>query len=244
MTKKLIDVFSEWTTNGIFHYLNSLNVPWQSENISLDLDLDYFGNYSGNKLISPLVEKLLNTDGELTEANIIKLANVIFVKHGRNWQELWDTLNYEYDPIENYNMLETHQGSDTNAYTPVDYSEKVIQTPTNWQTETEGLSTDNSSDTQTNYYGFGSAEPSPVQDTTNNVKNKQTVKNTGTFETETTKEGAEVNTLTHNTTLARSGNIGVTTTQQMIQAQRELWYFKIFDTVFKDVDNILTLSIY
>lgn len=46
-------------------------------------------------------------------------------------------------------------------------------------------------------------------------------------------------------TLARSGNIGVTTTQQMIQQQRELllwdYFYKI---VFPDIDKILTLSIY
>ena len=46
-------------------------------------------------------------------------------------------------------------------------------------------------------------------------------------------------------TLTRSGNIGVTTTQQMIQAQRELllwdYFYKI---VFPDIDKLLTLCIY
>lgn len=46
-------------------------------------------------------------------------------------------------------------------------------------------------------------------------------------------------------TLTRSGNIGVTTAQQMIESQRDLllwdYFYKI---VFPDIDKILTLSIY
>lgn len=242
--KKLIDVTPDWVAKGIFHFLDSQDVPWKDQNISLDLDLDYYGNHSGNKFISPLVEHLLSENGELSDANLNRLAQVIFTKHGRNWSELWETLNYEYDPIENYNMIEQHTGSDTHTYEPIDYKETTTQKPTNWQTETEGLKEDNTSDTNTSYYGFGSDDPAPVQDTNSSVKNKQTVKTTGTYETETAKEGSEVDTMAHDTTLTRSGNIGVTTSQQMIQAQRELWYFKIFDIVFKDIDNILTLSIY
>ena len=44
--------------------------------------------------------------------------------------------------------------------------------------------------------------------------------------------------------LKRSGNIGVTTTQQMLQQERELWDWNYYNTVFKDIDNLLTLMIY
>lgn len=46
-------------------------------------------------------------------------------------------------------------------------------------------------------------------------------------------------------TLTRSGNIGVTTSQQMIQAERDLWVWNFFyQVVFKDVDRSLTISTY
>lgn len=44
--------------------------------------------------------------------------------------------------------------------------------------------------------------------------------------------------------LTRKGNIGVTTSQQMIESERELWNYFFYDRVFKDIDRFLTLSIY
>ncbi len=46
-------------------------------------------------------------------------------------------------------------------------------------------------------------------------------------------------------TLTRQGNIGVTTTQQMIEAQRELLLWEYFyKVVFPDIDKLITLTIY
>ena len=45
--------------------------------------------------------------------------------------------------------------------------------------------------------------------------------------------------------LTRSGNIGVTTSQQMIQSERELYIWNFFlDVVFPDLDKIFTLKCY
>ena len=57
-------------------------------------------------------------------------------------------------------------------------------------------------------------------------------------------DGTETDTIEHDTTLTRSGNIGVTTSQQMIESERKLWDYNIFKTIYEDVDSILTLSIY
>ena len=45
-------------------------------------------------------------------------------------------------------------------------------------------------------------------------------------------------------TLSRTGNIGVTTSQQMIEAQRDLWVWDFFKVVFKDVDSVLTIPVF
>lgn len=47
-----------------------------------------------------------------------------------------------------------------------------------------------------------------------------------------------------NQQLTRAGNIGVTTTQQMLQQEFELWRWNFFTQVFEDVDKFLTLSVY
>lgn len=62
--------------------------------------------------------------------------------------------------------------------------------------------------------------------------------------TQRTVDGGR-DTQTRTYTLTRSGNIGVTTTQQMITQQRELWMWNFFNTVvFPDIDSVLSLSVY
>lgn len=69
--------------------------------------------------------------------------------------------------------------------------------------------------------------------TTDSDTGTQTYRDTGT------------DTNTRNYTLTRSGNIGVTTSQQMIQSERDLWLWDYFyNVVYPDIDRILTLPIY
>ena len=101
----LTDVYPEWLTNGIFEQLESFDVPWK-EYVSGDvLDLDYYGNHSGAKLVSPLVHKLLTVDG-LSAANQAKLAALIFYKYNQAWTRAWSAITNQYDPLENYHRTE------------------------------------------------------------------------------------------------------------------------------------------
>lgn len=45
-------------------------------------------------------------------------------------------------------------------------------------------------------------------------------------------------------TLNRSGNIGVTTSQQMIESELELWQWNFFKSVYEDIDSICCLDVY
>lgn len=63
----------------------------------------------------------------------------------------------------------------------------------------------------------------------------------GTDET----EGTRATTESHSYTLTRSGNIGVTTTQDMLTQERVLRAWRLFyDRVFPDLDRVLTLATY
>lgn len=67
----------------------------------------------------------------------------------------------------------------------------------------------------------------------------------GTFTETDTQNGTYEKKTTYNTTLTRSGNIGVTTSQQLIQSSVDLYSnWSFFETVFRDLDKILTLSTY
>ena len=129
MMKRLNEVYPNWLNgNGVFADLSSLAVPWADSVDALSLDLDYFGNHSGDKWVSPLVDKL-TPDTELTVENRVKLANVIFAKNNENWVRLWDALHEKYDPLQNYNGNEEYTrtvdetGTDTFLHTGTDKTE-------------------------------------------------------------------------------------------------------------------------
>lgn len=70
-----------------------------------------------------------------------------------------------------------------------------------------------------------------------------TVTTTGTGTLTNADSGTEKH--EHGYNLTRSGNIGVTTSQQMIQSEHDLWKWNFFnDVVFPDIDRVLTLMIY
>lgn len=108
---QISEVFPDWLTgDGIFSALyTQFQLPWEDVIPAADLDLEYFGNHSGDKFVSPLVSKLLDSDGELSAANKIKLAKAIYSMNSINWTKLWEAVNEEYDPLQNYIGDETER---------------------------------------------------------------------------------------------------------------------------------------
>lgn len=110
---RLNNVFPDWVMGGgIFSVLQDFPVPWKDSDIAWDLDLEYHGNFSGDKIISPLVEKIKSGD-TLTETEMNMLAMAILSVYGTNWAKQWETLSLEYNPIENYRMVETMTDDET-----------------------------------------------------------------------------------------------------------------------------------
>ena len=257
MSIKLQTVFPNWITSGIFTALNEYDVPWKNDNIT-DLDVEYFGNISGEKTISPLVRKLLDVDGAETLSNerIGQLANIIFGLNSVNWEHEYNTLDLNYNPISNYDMTETESisgetSSETTATGTV--GNVVTNTGTVGNTRTETGESSASGSTENDIYGFNSvnavndisnentsnatAETTTTETRTDNLSENSTrtdnLKNVGTGETSTVRN------------LTRSGNIGVTTSQQMIESERHLYLWNFFYTiVFPSVDKVLTIATY
>lgn len=106
MNKTLSAVTENFMSDGIFTYLinsTSWTAPFSND---VELNLQYYGNVSGDKPISPLVNKLLGDNETLSAANMTSLANVLIAMYGLKWNKLWDTTQLEYNPIENYSMVE------------------------------------------------------------------------------------------------------------------------------------------
>ena len=284
---KLTEAFPNWLIgDGIFSELSKLSVPWSTN--SIDLDLEYFGNHSGDKIISPLVSKLL-VDDKLTSDSITRLASIIFSLNGDNWSRLYSALQEEYKALQNYNGDETRTvttkdtGTDTFSHTGSE-SSTLNDSSSNTRTGSESLESsgsDSLSKTGTvgsqvsnlsdnNVFGFNSSSSVPsdnsnssnestdtynLSDKTsygkkdtkvyNNVSDSGSRESTNTLSNESSD--TETKDLQTNTseTFHREGNLGVTTSQQMLESEFELrMKYRFFDVVFADVDKTLALQLY
>lgn len=98
--------------DGVFTDLQTLDVPWKSLNIDSALNYGYYLN-SARKTVSPLVfdvKGYLNgipDETPLTTAQRTLLAQTIYQMFGKKWDRLWALYNIEYNPIHDYNLVES-----------------------------------------------------------------------------------------------------------------------------------------
>lgn len=230
VTLTLNDVYPEWITKGIFSYFNALEVPWKNDITENELDINYHGFRSGHKIVGSLIENFLENN-VVSEKNKITIAQTIYTLYIKNWNALYKTLSLEYNPIENYSMTEIENVQDSHKGTL-----KSDSTDSNKNTENTIVN-----DTSNNQlWGFNSTDSvnsdKQVGDTTRNVD--------GSINSIHKNTDIETKDITSDRTLKRSGNIGVTTSQQMIESERQLWLWNFFESVFSDIDKILVLKIY
>lgn len=186
------------------------------------------------------------------------------------WTELEKTLHYEYNPIENYSMEETElpaeytettkPAASTVQTTPAETTETT--TPAGSKTTDTPASIRNSDKNKENLYGANSENPRPAKSdegsqTVEVLQSGETVFEALSDETrrnttqkpesvKTTYENDETRIFTVNSkrVLTRAGNIGVTTSQQMIQSQRDLVAYNIMDVIIQDFISRFCLALY
>ena len=236
---------------GIFQKMASLqgvHLPW-TENNAL-LDLDYIYRWSGYKSISPLVRHLQGDNEELTNSAYATLAGIIWAHFGTAWTKEYQALTSDYNPIENYNMIEQEDATtvdDATTHETGSAANNKVTTNSNTSTSSNTTGT-NSNSSSHNVYGYNSNGAVPSESDSSSGRNTVGVsgsENTGA----TTSQSTDLNTDYDNTrtlglTLTRSGNIGVTTSQMMIESELQLRAFRFFERVYKDVDSITSLPIY
>lgn len=129
--------------------------------------------------------------------------------------------------------------------------------PSELNTETDGGQSVKNTDTDETINNTGTVTTEETG--TDTKRNTGTVTNvdtgteqnadTGTQRTDNTgtqrKENTGTDTRTNEHTLTRFGNIGVTTTQQMLQSDIDLWQWNFFkNVVIPNIDGVLTISLY
>ena len=163
------------------------------------------------------------------------------------WERLYKTTLLEYNPIENYDRMEEWtEAEDTKKNTEAD----ATGTST---TDTDGTSTRQSNtDGVINDQKYVSAynetdfTPTERDNNTQNEKNNSEQKDVGTVSVKTSAENTTDE--TGNRNLLRKGrahgNIGVTTSQQMIEAERDVALYNIIDVIINSFKNRFCLQVY
>ena len=226
----LRDVFDGWVDgDGIFSYLSAVTtLPWSNvETVDeTSLDIAYFGNHSGGKFCSPLVKLVLNDEGVVPETARETIAKLLISKYLPNWQHLWYTNEAVYSPIHNYDMTE-------NRHLKTADSEAL-------KADHNTVESDNTSSQsgETDYkFGINTAKNNPQP----SDRIDSTSKSTTGINREASDSQNKVGAGEEEEEIHRAGNIGVTTTQKLIQEERELWIWNFFDQVFNDIDRELAL---
>ena len=251
----LRDVFSGWESGyGIFSVLAAqATMPWANvENVDNSvLDVAYFGNHSGGKFCAPLVKLLINDDGVVPNAARITIAKILISKYLNNWNRLWETNVASYSPIHNYDLYEERDLATTDDN--VETTDGELS-----RTGTEGLTHGMVESTQhgrtednVNYkYGLNttvyqqnrSDENVSTEGGTTTTTDSGTDTTTRNLVDSTDQKVTEDNEGTEHEETHRYGNIGVTTTQKLLQEERNLWLWNFFDEVFNDLDKELALA--
>ena len=314
MRMRIKDKFNLLACNTFFQAFENQGAPWaDAENVSQPSNLAWlYFNHSRNKTLTSMV-------AESTSA-MSAYAEILLQMYGDKWKHIWDLYQLEYNPIENYNMVEdgtndnvktgsldrsgaltrtgsldrtgaiTRTGSESNSGSTT-YNGKEANERTGDITDI-GLKADNETENADKIYGYNSndavnsneskqnashkntqtfnhvkdeksftsrsdvlsgsttynsvADTDTRKDTYNNIADTDTRKDTynNIADTDTRKE--TYNDITDNGShhLERSGNIGVTTTQQMAESELEYRKHLYFEMVFSDIDHILTIPIY
>lgn len=231
----------------IWDYLddNSMEIPeylgGTHSEIAVLLDNYYYFMWSGDKFISPYVEKYM----KMSETWKRPIAMQFWATHKQQLDRQWANFSAQYQPVNNYHVTEvvdydhtgdneyTDSGSDTKVRfgKVINYGKSETTNKANTYdgqlTDTTKSETDVKVETPlTTDYGTGA----------NNGLNDQT--NYG--KTRTGSESGH-----DDLTTTKSGNLGITPIAQLLQMDIELWKMNFYTSIlFPMLDSAIALPIY
>lgn len=221
------------STQNIFtRIMTTYDVPWAEDTTITGalLDFEYMFNQSGDKIISPAVSKNLS-DGELSTEDFNKLCDVAWMMYNKRWSRLWEILTAEFNPLQNYDMTETHT---------FEHGKKETNSGTDTTNRTGTDTVTHTGDTENEVSAFNSSSYQDSSKDTQNTTDLDTRNMTDALIHGHVVTNSGVDT----ERTSRSGNIGVTTSQQMAESSLQLWKWNYFYDIFRDVDSIFTITTY
>ena len=205
------------TIKDLYNYAANANVNLLGNVSTFDFMKEYIDNaemfdFNINHDYENYV--LLTSQKEVQTAyqEFVKLVKSHLLLNSYKYSGLYKTTLLEYNPIENYSMTES--GTDTRTPNITTTDKMNIGEQVNSTTSTDSVSP---YDTQT----FTDSNKTVVSENNGAREDSNTKTETGT---ETTKHDFK-----------RTGNIGVTTSQQMLESERKVVNFTFLKIVFRNI---------
>lgn len=237
---------------GITKYAINLLMPYKTQ--LDDIFMMFYSSFNLNNFYSEYKEQIPDYIAIFLQTEEYNLKTLI------------GTLDLDYNPIENYNMKEHESG--LNIYnndkrttnTTMNEGERTTNTTTNEgkqhskTTNTQGEQHSSGTTTQStapfNSNSFSNKEQTSIDSTVDAVSNAfDTTSDAVTNTTETVTDAvtntnqtiADATEDTHDFTrdLTRSGNIGVTTSQQMVASERDLANLNIVKIICRKIADVI-----
>ena len=214
------------------------------------------------------VNKLLLDTAELEvlypDANIFKTAIKYWsAAEVQNWNKLYDTTVLKYNPIWNKDgtVTEIEKHVKNNNYTDVTDGKIADHSVTkgNQNTETSGnekTNTTNNTNEKDYVFGFNSEDAAQSgqtvtddtgrtnTDRSENIKTNNSANTDATTTNNTNFKHDEKENIDREYTRTEQGNIGITTTQQMINEEREVDKFNLMDYIIDRFKQRFCLLVY
>lgn len=171
------------------------------------------------------------------------------------WNELYDTTQYEYNPIWNKDgtVTETETRNLAGTDHTTDNTDRIDNLQDKNTRNFEDKETRDLDDNNTHsVYGFNSDSAAPESRDEGEQNGTDTINHTGTDTYDHTgrqdvdrtfdKKTTDTGTIKHERT--EQGNIGVTSTQSLIQEQREVVKLNLMDIIINDFKQRFCLGVY
>lgn len=199
---------------------------------------------SYNKLTSSLLDLLLLQYGVFkyedyykVDLNICQyISRLIDARFYKKWLKLFNSLDMSYDPIRPYDMDITEQEEENTENSVL--IKRLNENTSNSESNDKTIIDEN----QNSIYGFNSNDAVPSDKSVNSSEN--TSNTSDSFNSSGSTDTDQNRKITNDRNIKRLGNIGNITQQELIKQERELQQYQIFDTIFKDLDSILTCGSY
>ena len=201
----------------------------------------YINTYYGKRVIDENVIDIANI------SSLQAICNMIYLSNQYRYQGLYNSTQQEYNPIENYSMTEEEKSTK---------GEQVNTNSIGEQTITNNLGAMQNKELLGAYENSNIHSVTPYESDTFHNESKDTINNgsvTNTYNTDaridSMNNSARNDTMTDGKrddtrTLTRSGNIGVTTSQQMLESERKIVDYLFYKTVAQDIIHLICVNVW